>query len=273
MVNFENLLFTEMEQLQEELDFKSFSIQVVDDYRRAFFFKKMIDNFQLRSFYRQELLLAVLSKLSNATDLIYNLPFSFAFNGKKENFLNQANKGNLIVQGREIAESRDFVQNVSVISGMVLANQQGGNNDFVVFAGLSVAGMTEIDFLKLMELLSESKLRTNIILLDIHKAKGDFLKVRDYFEPKSEHSLKTLVVDVADYQSVYQTLSEGVAIGRATGVPVIFYPVEKLITQVEYFNEETDPLKKIRSWMLINKITDEAKLVDLEKEINNFVVK
>jgi len=124
-----------------------------------------------------------------------------------------------------------------------------------------------------MELLSESKLRTNIILLDIHKAKGDFLKVRDYFEPKSGHSLKILVVDVADYQSMYQTLSEGVATSRATGIPVMFYPVEKLITQVEYFNDETEPLKKIRSWMSVNNIADEKKLIDLEKEINNFVVK
>ena len=109
--------------------------------------------------------------------------------------------------------------------------------------------------------------------MDIHKAKGDFLKVRDYFEPKSKDSLKTLVVDITDYQTMYQMLSEGVSITRATEIPVIFYPMEKLITQVEYFNEETEPLKKIRSWMLMNSIVDEKKLTDLEKEINDIVVK
>lgn len=264
-----------MEQSQDKLDFENFRRQVIADYRNGFFFKKIIDKFKWTSFYRQELLLAVLSKFSNSTDLIYNLPFSFVFTGESDvNLLEFSKNEKLIIQGGEIAESRDFAQNISVISGMILAAQQIMDIDNrVIFVGLSVAGMTEIDFLKLMELLSESKLQANIILLDIHKAKGDFLKVRDYFEPKSNHSLKISVVDVANYQSMCQTLNEGVATTRATGIPVVFYPVEKLINQVDYFSEETEPLKKIKSWMLVNNIADEKEFVDLEKEINHFIVK
>jgi len=260
--------------LEENVDFKEFSSQVITDYKNAFFFKKIIDKFQWASFYRRELLLSVLSKFATAADLVYNLPFSFNFKNEvdKDSLVSAKNK-DFFIQGEELAEVRDFAQNISVVSGMALAAQQiTGNDDRIIFMGLSVAGMTEIDFLRLMELLSESKLRTNIILLDVHKAKGDFLKVRDYFEPKSPHSLKTLVVDVVDYQSLYKVLSEGVITTRSTGVSVIFYPIEKLISQVDYFSEETEPLKKIRNWMLVNKIAEEEEVLDFEEEINKFVV-
>ncbi len=273
MVNFEVLLFIKMTLLQENLDFEAFRNQVIADYRKAFFFKKIIEDYQWSSFYRSELLFSVISNFSKDTDLVYYLPFSFAFTGQiNDNILSVVNNKNLIIQGEETAKTRDFTQNISVISGMALAgNQITSNNDRIIFAGLSVAGMTEIDFLKMMENISGTALPTNVILLDIHKAKGDFLKVRDYFEPKSEHSLKTLVVDVVDYQSMYKTLSEGIATTRATGVPVIFYPIEKLINQVEYFSEETTPLKKIKNWMLVNHIAQEKEIIEIEEEINHFL--
>lgn len=260
--------------MKENLDFKTFSNQVVTDYKNAFFFKKIIDKFQWSSFYRRELLLSVLSKFATAADLVYNLPFSFIFTNEdnKDSLVNAKNK-DFFIQGEELSKVRDFVQNISVVSGMALAAQQiKGNDDSVIFMGLSVAGMTEIDFLKLMELLAESKLRVNIVLLDVHKAKGDFLKVRDYFEPKSPHSLKTLVVDIVDYQSIYKLLSEGVVTTRTTGIPVIFYPLEKLISQVDYFSEETEPLKKIRNWMLVNKLAEEKEMLGFEEGINKLVI-
>lgn len=260
--------------MEENLDFKAFSSQVITDYKIAFFFKKIIDKYQWSSFYRRELLLSVLSKFATAADLVYNLPFSSNFTNEdnKVSLVNAKNK-DFFIQGEKLAKVRDFAQNISVVSGMVLAARQiKGNDDSVIFMGLSVAGMTEIDFLRLMELLTESKLRVNIILLDVHKSKGDFLKVRDYFEPKSPHSLKTLVVDIVDYQSIYKVLSEGVVTTRSTGIPVIFYPIEKLISQVDYFREETEPLKKIKNWMLVNKLVDEDEVLGFEEEINKLVI-
>jgi len=260
--------------LEENLDFKAFSSQVITDYKTAFFFKKLIDKFQWTSFYRRELLLSVLSKFTTAADIVYNLPFTSIFTNEdnKDALVNVKNE-DFFIQGEKLAKVRDFVQNISVVSGMALAAKQiTGNDNRIIFMGLPVAGMSEIDFLKLMELLSESKLRVNIILLDVHKSKGDFLKVRDYFEPKSPHSLKTLVVDIIDYQSIYKVLSEGVVTTRTTGIPVIFYPVEKLISQVDYFSEETEPLKKIRNWMLVNNVATEEQVLGFEDEINKFVV-
>ena len=260
-----------MEKISDKLDFESFCRQVIADYYRALILKKIIDTYQWHSFYRMELLLSVLMKLSKSSDIVYNLPFPYAFHN--DITAETIKKEHLFIQDGKMAASKNYLQNISIISGMAVAVKQiTGNNETMIFAGLSIAGMTEIDLLKLMENLSECNLPINIFLLDIHKAKGDFLKVRDYFEPKVNHRLKTLVADISDYRSIAKVLTEGVTTTAATGIPVIYYPIEKLINQVDYFNDETEPLKKNRIWILGNNIAQEKEILEIEAAVQQLTI-
>lgn len=107
------------------------------------------------------------------------------------------------------------------------------------------------------------------------------------FEKKEgTNGIKIFKVKGWDYASLCETFEEGIAYTRATHVPVLFHVLEltqpqghstsgsheryKSVERLEW-EREWDCNKKMREWLLLNELTNESQLQELETAVKNEV--
>ena len=121
----------------------------------------------------------------------------------------------------------------------------------------------------------------------LQTTKGSISEALAGFEKKEgSNGIKIFKVKGWDYASLCETFEEGIAYTRATHVPVLFHVQEltqpqghstsgsheryKSVERLEW-EREWDCNKKMREWLLLNELTTEAQLQELETAVKNEV--
>jgi pyruvate/2-oxoglutarate/acetoin dehydrogenase E1 component/TPP-dependent pyruvate/acetoin dehydrogenase alpha subunit len=121
----------------------------------------------------------------------------------------------------------------------------------------------------------------------LQTTKGSISEVLGGFEKKDgTNGIKIFKVKGWDYAALCETFEEGIAYTRATHTPVLFHVQEltqpqghstsgsheryKSVERLEW-EREWDCNKKMREWLLLNELTTEAQLQELETAVKNEV--
>lgn len=252
---------------KENLNFDSFKQLILEDYTKAFFFNKVIENKRFKSFYPLSLMLVVLSKYVKHNDVVYNMPLPCFFSDNDID-INKVAADCLVIAAERLAMTNNYDHNISVLRGIVYALRKNSNMEPLVIASISLRNLSEIDILKMLEKLGEEKLPANLVLTDIEKAKGDFIQAKTYFESKNIDKIKVEQIDYTNYEFLNNRLKQGILIARTTQIPVIYYPAIP-IDSSEYLLNTKSAVGNFKDWILNHNLADENTITEMETIVQN----